>query len=79
MKLTKDQTKALLRYVTNAKSDQIDCDGCFEHMAEFVEYELLGHEIPEALQLADHHMKQCVCCNDEHKALLEGLRVIEQS
>ena len=79
MKLTKEQTAALLQYVAGSQPDQIDCNGCFEHLAEFVDHELLGNEIPEALQSVQRHIEQCPCCNDEHNALLEGLRAIEQS
>ena len=79
MKLTKAHTKALLQYVAGSQPDQLDCDGCFEHVAEFVEHELFGNEIPKALQKIERHLQQCPCCSDEHSALLEGLHVIEQS
>jgi hypothetical protein len=79
MKITNEQTKTLLQFVATSKPDEIDCDGCFDHMAEFVEYELLGSDIPEALQKVHRHIEQCPCCNDEHNALLEGLRAIEQA
>ncbi|MEM6471016.1 MAG: hypothetical protein AAF802_15765 [Planctomycetota bacterium] len=77
MKLSKEQTKTLLDYVAVAQPDELDCDGCLEHLAEFVELELMGKEIPEALKKVERHLEQCPCCQDEHNALLEGLRVIE--
>ncbi|MEM9368361.1 MAG: hypothetical protein AAGD07_20390 [Planctomycetota bacterium] len=77
MKLTRDETKALLDHVSRSKPDEIDCDGCLEHLAEFVEHELLGNEIPEALQAIQRHLEQCACCHDEHLALLEGMQAIE--
>ena len=79
MKLNKDQTKALLQYVASSKPDEIDCDGCFEHLAELVDYQLLGTEIPEAMQKVQRHIDQCLCCKDEHNALLEALHVIAES
>lgn len=77
MKLSNDQTKTLLRMISSAKSDELDCDSCFDSMAEFVEHELAGTEIPDAMLKVKRHFDQCACCNDEHKALLEGLRSLE--
>ncbi|MEM1227791.1 MAG: hypothetical protein AAGJ40_19035 [Planctomycetota bacterium] len=78
MKLSPDETKALLSYVATSRPDEIDCDGCFEHLAELVEHEVLGNEIPEALVNIQRHIDQCPCCSDEHNALLEGLRAMEE-
>lgn len=77
MKLSNEQTKLLLESVADSKPDELDCDGCLEHMAEFVEHELLGTEIPEALTKVKRHLDQCACCGDENKALLEALRELE--
>jgi hypothetical protein len=76
MKLNREQTKTLLQMVATSKPDEIDCDGCFEHLAEFVEHELLGTEIPKALEKVKQHIEQCACCNDEHNALVEALEQI---
>jgi len=77
MKISNEQTKALLDLVASSKPDQIDCDGCLEHIAEFVEHELTGAEISEALKIVEVHLDQCACCDDEHNALMEGLRVLD--
>ncbi|MEM6366135.1 MAG: hypothetical protein AAF745_17020 [Planctomycetota bacterium] len=77
MPISHDQTESLLRLVSSSKPDEIDCDGCFDHLAEFVEHELLGQEIPDALIKVQRHLEQCACCNDEHAALLDGLRTLE--
>ena len=42
MKLDKEQLQAMLQMIATSKSDEIACDGCFEHVAEFVDHELLG-------------------------------------
>lgn len=76
MKLTREQTKALLSYVASTESDETDCEGCFEHLAEFVELELLGSEMPAALEKIERHIDQCACCQDEHNALKEALQAI---
>lgn len=78
MTISNDQTKSLLSYVAGTRSDDIDCDRCFDHMAEFVEAELAGVAVPEALRKVERHLSQCACCADEHNALLEGLRALEE-
>lgn len=78
MTISNEQTKSLLSFIASSKLDELDCDSCFDHMAEFVEQELAGAEIPEALQKVQRHLAQCACCNDEHNALLEGLRALEE-
>lgn len=77
MTISIDQTKSLLHYVASVQTDTLDCDSCFDHMAEFVEQELAGKEIPEALHAVQLHLSQCACCNDEHTALVEALMSLE--
>ncbi len=77
MKIANKQTRVLLNLLATSKPDQIDCDGCHEHMSEIVEYELLGSEIPEALFKAEVHLDQCACCNDERNALMTSLLAVE--
>ncbi len=76
MKLDNEQTKKLLQMVATSMPDAIDCDGCFEHLAEFVDHELLGSEIPEALEKVKRHIDQCLCCYDEYDALLQALEFV---
>lgn len=78
MAISKDQVSDLLKRISTNKPDDYDCDGCFNHMAEFVEAELVCREIPDALRAVQIHLEQCACCKDEHDALLEGLRNLEQ-
>jgi hypothetical protein len=77
MRISNEQTKALLDLIATSTPDQIDCDGCFGHLSEFVEHQLLGTEIPEALKKVEVHLDQCACCNDEHHALITGLHALE--
>lgn len=43
-------------------------------MAEFVEFELRGQQIPVAMSRVQRHLQQCLCCQDEHEALLQALK-----
>ena len=79
MALSKEQIESLLAMVASVKPDTMECDGCLEHLAELVDCELSGLEIPEALRQVQRHIDQCPCCDDEHAALLEGLRAIDES
>ena len=79
MALSNDQIAKLLTLVGTAETDELDCGGCFDHMSQFAEAELLNREIPEALRAIEKHLDQCPCCQDEYNALLEGLREIEDS
>ena len=76
MGLSTEQVSKLLSLVTSAETDDIDCDGCFEHLAQFAEIELTSREVPDALQVVQQHLDQCHCCQDEYQALLEGLRAL---
>lgn len=77
MSLSKEQISGLLGLVQSVESDQLDCDGCFVHIAEFAELHLNHQDIPEAMRLVETHLQQCCCCRDEFEALLKGLRAIE--
>lgn len=76
MSLTSEQIQKLIQLVASAEADEIDCDGCFEKIAEFAEMELVAKEIPEAQSVIRQHLKQCPCCEDEFNALLDGLRAL---
>lgn len=77
MPLSENQITSLINKVKSTQLDPLDCDECFEHMAEFVEAELSAREIPEALKAIQTHLDQCKCCHDEFEALIDGLRALE--
>lgn len=77
MPLSDQQISTLLRMVAAGEQDPLDCDGCFEHLAEFAEKNLQNQELPAALQAVETHLEQCPCCEDEYQALLEALRTLE--
>ena len=79
MPLSQEQIAKLLGLVASVEPDRLDCDGCFSQLAEFAELELTQREIPDALRAVEMHLEQCVCCQDEYSALLEGLRALQAS
>ena len=45
MALSNEQITSLLNMVAVAEPDEVDCDGCLEHLAEFAEAELFNREV----------------------------------
>ena len=64
----------LLASIATTVSDQLDCDGCFEMIAEFAEAELRGDELSTSLRTVQLHLQQCRCCAYEYETLLEAIR-----
>jgi hypothetical protein len=57
--------------------DELDCDGCFELIAEFADAEKRGVELSESMQLVRTHLQQCPCCAYEYEALIEAVMAAE--
>ena len=74
MKLNSDQIGLLLNLIQSSKDDDLDCDSCYEQLSEFVESELEGKELPEAMTCIRNHLDQCNCCCEEYEMLLAGVR-----
>lgn len=77
MALTREQIEKLLHVVSMSQDDQIDCDGCFEHISEFADAQLSGKPLPTALEAVKTHLESCACCADEYQALLDALHSLE--
>lgn len=78
MPLTSAQIDKLLLLVSNIQDDKLDCDGCFEQIAEFADTELTGRPLREALLAVRTHLECCPCCADEYQALLAALEGMEE-
>ena len=72
--LTFEQVQELLTTVSKTVPDQLNCDGCFELIAEFADAEIRGGELSDALKAAEVHFSQCPCCAYEYATLLEALQ-----
>lgn len=77
MKICEAQTNYLLSMIASTKPDGLGCDECFNHMAEFVERELAGVDLSDAMQRVARHLSQCECCDYEHDALVEALGALQ--
>lgn len=76
MLLSKEQIAKLLNLVATTQPSQLDCDGCLEHVAQYAEEQLAGHNLCEALRDVERHLADCPCCQHEFESLLEALREI---
>lgn len=72
--LTFEQVQELLTTVSKTVPDQLNCDGCFELIAEFADAEIRGDQLSVALKAAEVHFSQCPCCAYEYATLLEALK-----
>lgn len=71
------QAIRLLTSVALVLPDPLDCDGCFDVIAELAEAERRGDPLSDALQAAKRHLSQCPCCAYEYDALLEAIAEAE--
>lgn len=77
MFVSQEQAKQLISAFMSATPDSMECDSCFELLAEFVETERAGRGLDGPLALVRNHLKQCTCCAYEYAALLEGMVALE--
>lgn len=72
--LTFAQIQKLLSTVARTVPDPMDCDGCFEVIAELADAENRGEPLTETLKAVKVHFSQCPCCAYEYATLLEALQ-----
>jgi hypothetical protein len=65
MLLTQDKIKLLLQTLVLTHDEELNCDECFEFMAEFAENHLSGRSVPEALTAIENHLLICGDCAEE--------------
>ncbi len=74
MAISYDQVIEFLSSISIVAPDQLDCGGCFELFAEFVEAEERGDKLTEPLKAVQNHLRQCPCCAYEYETLVEAIR-----
>ena len=76
MVLNKEQIEILLSVVSSASNDELDCEGCFNYVAQFVETKLAGRTLCESMKLVEEHLANCSCCEDEFQALKAAIEEV---
>ena len=79
MSLNQIQITTLMRLVAQTSPDELDCDGCLDHIAEFAEIHLAGRPLCEAMSRVQIHLENCVCCEHEFQSFLEALKGMAES
>jgi hypothetical protein len=68
--------QGLVQMIFSTHPDELDCNGCFEHVDRFAELVLAGKDAAEAMPLVQDHLDRCRCCREEFEALLMALEAI---
>lgn len=77
MALSSEELNRLVRLATSVTDDEMDCDECFTHLAEFAETQLANRPLNEVMQAVQNHLHNCPCCRDEYETLLEALKATQ--
>jgi hypothetical protein len=76
MLLDRQMLKGLVSEIMATRSDEINCDQCFEELDRFAEMVLAGKDAARALPLVEDHLQRCRNCREEFEALMVALRSI---
>jgi hypothetical protein len=79
MLLDQSKIKILLEAMVLTHETEVDCDECFDSMAEFAESQLSGASVPEALVLIDDHIRICADCKEEFQILKKAISELGES
>lgn len=77
MTISRDQISTLLNLVVGTSQDSLDCDGCLDHVSQFVETQLEGLNLCESMNAVKQHLENCPCCQDEFEALLRAMKEVD--
>ena len=61
------------------EGEEIGCDECFEQVDRFIEMDLSGLNVAQAMPLVQEHLQMCGECREEFEALLAALRATEEA
>lgn len=79
MKLHPRQIDGLMHLIGLTREDEIDCNQCLEHVAEFAETHLAGRPVPQALKAVEHHLALCAECREEYEALCKAIAGLDDT
>ena len=78
MALRPEQAKALIAKVMGTRDQEMTCDACMAEIAEFVEVQLNGKPLSDALQAVHEHLERCHDCTDEYYVLRQALEALAE-
>jgi hypothetical protein len=78
MALRPEQAQILIAKVLNTRDQERTCDECVVDLAAFVEVQLAGKPLSDALQAVHEHLERCHDCADEYHVLLQALAALAE-
>ena len=78
MALIAEQAKALVDWVKVTRENEMSCDECLAQIAEFVDTELVGKTLDQALQAVSQHLAECPVCREEYAALKQAIETLTE-
>ena len=78
MALSPEQAKALIKMVTVTRDQEMTCDACLAEIDAFVEIQLAGAPLSDALQAVQAHLERCLDCADEYHVLRQALEALAE-
>jgi rRNA maturation endonuclease Nob1 len=78
MALRPEQAQALIAKVMGTRDQEMTCDACVADLAEFVEVQLTGKPLGDALQAVQEHLERCHDCTDEYHVLRQALAALAE-
>src|SRR2546427_12300717 len=78
MALRPEQAKALIAKVMGTRDQEVTCDECGADLAEFVEVQLTGKPLGDALQAVHGHLERSHDCPGEYHVLRQGLAALAE-
>lgn len=76
LEMTDGVVAKFLKVLEQARADELDCNGVYARLDEFVEHEVHGRDTEKIAPLIREHLDMCSDCCDEYEALL---KVIENT
>jgi hypothetical protein len=77
MPLTSAQAKALLEMVARTRDQELPCDACLADIATFVDQQLAGKPLDDALHAVQEHLGMCGSCTEEYQLLRQALEALD--
>ena len=78
MTLSKKEIDGLMQIIGLTRDEEINCEQCLTHVAEFAEHKLAGKSIPEGLEAVEHHLSLCPECHEEYEVLQQALKNLDE-
>lgn len=76
-RIRSDRLKELVRSIMTTRDEEMNCEGCFEQLDQFVELKLDGKDVDQAMPLVQNHLDRCVGCCEQYEALMEALQSMD--